>query len=244
MLTGLLAVMVLIAAVVVAMKLGEEPNGEDGVTRNGAQIAGTENPADGQISITPVRIRHLEKNSSRLRGDIGTTSYAANFADSVQVDVQLSEPGFCYLVACNPDGKTQLCYPASQDAAPESLQSIRFPPDRDSAFALTDGIGFQAFMVIGSRHPLPPYREWSTRIGQVPWEPTQGAGVWTYDGADFRRQDKERGEIISLDVPKPMKELCDFLKHCGDAESVFVIVFPVEMPERRGAETLEVDDGT
>src|SRR5262249_25096326 len=63
-------------------------------------------------ALTIVQFRGGNGATSRI-GTIGLTSYAAQYPeDSVRITVRLNDPAYCYLIAFNPNGKEQLCYPA------------------------------------------------------------------------------------------------------------------------------------
>ena len=52
-------------------------------------------------------------------------------------------------------------------------------------FTLNDGVGLQAFVLVASQKPLPPYGEWKARVGPLPWRSTSDGGIWRYDGQWF-----------------------------------------------------------
>ena len=82
-----------------------------------------------------------------------------------------SVPAYCFLIALNPDGTTQLCYPESPTTAPPATATaIDYPPDPRSGFGLTDGVGTQVFVVVASAKPLPSYAEWSKSTGDLALE--------------------------------------------------------------------------
>lgn len=101
--------------------------------------------------------------------------------DDIKVRVGFSEPAYFYLVALNPDGTVQLCFP-DRDDAPQSapISELRYPPAADTAFGLTDGAGQQAFVVVASREPLPSFRQWWDDSVRVPWPHPELGGNWIY----------------------------------------------------------------
>ena len=99
---------------------------------------------------------------------IGSDVFAGRLSQDARIQARLSGPGYCYLLALNPDGKTQLCYPEKPEAAPSRATTIDFPPDAGTGFGLTDGVGTQVFVLVASAKPLPPYAEWSKAWGPCP----------------------------------------------------------------------------
>ena len=100
---------------------------------------------------------------------IGIGVFAGRLAQDVRVQARLSVPGYCYLLALNPDGKTQLCYPATKPAAaPGHGDHDRLPgrpgyglwPDRRRRHP-----GVRA---VASAKPLPPYARVVKARGQCP----------------------------------------------------------------------------
>ncbi|HSQ58805.1 MAG TPA: protein kinase, partial [Gemmata sp.] len=149
--------------------------------------------------ILAVEARQFRGVNSMPIGVIGVDHRTIELNDSVRFTVKLSAPAYCYLIAFNPDGKDQLCYPEAESeqeargAIPHVLGEVRFPADSSKYFVL-DQAGIQAFVVIASSRPLPAYREWLSLAGAAPW-PKQSdrgdpGGVWRYDGASW-------GELIS-----------------------------------------------
>lgn len=129
---------------------------------------------------------------------------AALTDDDVQLAVAFTEPVYSYLLALNPDGQTQLCLPASDDQPQtEPSRELRFPEDADAAFGLTDGAGQQAFLVVASRSPLPPFRDWREGSERVSWPHPELVGNWVYRGGQLLSLG---GEPLAIGNDKPLRQ--------------------------------------
>jgi len=195
-------------------------------------------PTAGPVSTRPLRIEslHVELHArvpDDPTGTIGVGVFAGRLAQDVRVQAQLSGPGYCHLLALNPDGKTQLCYPNKPEAASSLTSTVDFPPDPGSGFGLTDGVGTQVFVLIASAKPLPPYAEWLKALGALPWKPAESGIVWRYDGRHFESE-ADRGEVRPLaDLPPPLEATCRALQSAPGVEAIRAVAFPVK-PRREG----------
>jgi serine/threonine protein kinase len=167
-------------------------------------------------------------------GLIGIGTFAARFGQDARVQAQLNLPACCYLIALNPNGKDQLCYPTDPGIAPSSAATIDYPSDPGKGFGLTDGVGTQAFVLIVSTKQLPSYAEWSKSLGDLPWKPISTDNVWRYDGRTFDR-DIERGAVRPLsDLPPALEATCQMLVGRPEVEAIRVLAFPVRPRPPRG----------
>ncbi len=187
------------------------------------------------ISLTPAALRvesfHAELHG-RVPGDpagrIGSEAFVSRVEQDVRVQVQLSIPAHCFLIALNPNGTTQLCYPKSPEIAPAATATIDYPPDPLSGFGLTDGAGTQAFVLVASAQPLPPYGEWTRKLGNLPWKPAPIENVWQYNGRSFGR-DTPRGDVRPLaDLPPSLEAACRALRAGPGVEAIQALAFPVK----------------
>ena len=164
------------------------------------------------------------------RGRMGVQAFAAEVEDDVQVSFSLSEPGYCYLLALNTDGRVQLCWPNDDQRIPEKARSMRFPVETAQGFGLTDGEGLQGFLLAASRMPLPAYARWGAKTG-LPWAKTQAEGVWRFSGTEIESEGDAdrgtRGQVRSLRGLEPFKEVCEALRSRDEFSSVRAIAFPV-----------------
>jgi len=190
-------------------------------------------PAADPVTTGPLRIESLHVELHRRvpgdpTGTIGVGVFAGRLAQDVRVQAQLNVPGYCYLLALNPDGKTQLCHPGKPEESPSRAATIDFPPDPGSGFGLTDGAGTQVFVLIASASPLPPYADWLKRVGAVPWKPAESGIVWRYDGRHFESE-ADRGDIRPLaELPPPLEATCRLLQSAPGVEAIRAVAFPVK----------------
>jgi hypothetical protein len=187
----------------------------------------------GPSSTTALRIESLKvalhpRENDDPSGMIGSDVFAGRLSQDARVQVRLSRPGYCYLLALNPDGTTQLCYPEKPETVPLSACTIDFPPDPGAGFGLTDGAGTQAFVLIASAKPLPAYAEWSKALGTLPWKAGATETVWRYDGRSFE-SDRDRGDVRPLaDLPSPLQATCRTLRAGPGVEAIRAVAFPVK----------------
>jgi serine/threonine protein kinase len=194
---------------------------------------------------TPLRIDSFEVVHRRLkpRGEDGKAEGYETIGkldkipcqirecDEVDVSAQLAAPAYSYLIALNPDGKDQLCHPSDQSKVPPQSTKIPF----DDFFRLTDGPGLQAFVVVASRRPLPPYEQWPARDGlRQRWRHVAADDVddgWEYkDGQVKRLSSGARGMLVKRPGAESLalfRGICDYLQKLPDIEVVQAIAFPV-----------------
>jgi hypothetical protein len=184
--------------------------------------------------VTSLQVDRFSNRSGKAEplGRIGAQSFGAEVDDDVQVTIGMSVPGYCYLLALNPDGKVQLCWPEDDQRAPEKTESIRFPVVTTLGFGLTDGEGLQGFLVAASLEPLPPFARWREQV-HLPWAKTRAEGVWRFDGAGIEPEGDPgrgtRGQVRSLRGLEPFARVCEELRARPEFSSVLAIAFPVEM---------------
>ena len=131
--------------------------------------------------VVSLEVRHFRGEPPTALGTIGKTPGPILFDDDVRVFAQLNTPAYCYLIALNPDGSVQLCHPDTETGPPPRSDQIVYPID-SKYFPLTDGTGFQGFVVLASRQPLPSFARWKGRPGCTgkpsrPMEPACGAST-------------------------------------------------------------------
>jgi hypothetical protein len=189
--------------------------------------------------LLPLKVEAMEvtlrgRNPPEDRGAIGLTQFSGRFEDDdVRVHARLNAPGYCYLIALNPNGELQLCLPVDDATAPSRLSEVTFPPDPGMAFGLTDGVGLQAFVLVAARDPLPPYRDWRARAGDLPWRKTDAGRPWRFDGHEFVPLAGARGAIRPMmGLPTPFEAVCRTLQARPEFAVIQAVAFPV-----RGSET-------
>ena len=201
----------------------------------------------GETRMPPVRIeemtvRQYRDESAMLIGNIAIGDRPINVDDSVRISARSSAPGHFYLIAFNPDGGEQLCYPEDPDltevrypegkeaksmtTAPGKTADLRVP--RDKYFGL-DIPGLQVFVLIASAEPLPPYAEWRSRFNAIPWAKTDSykqSSRWEFDGQEFAEIGQPRVQARG-GPPKEFRDLCNFFRNLPDVQAVRAIAFPV-----------------
>jgi hypothetical protein len=156
--------------------------------------------------------------------------HAVQQNDYVRVKAELNASAHCYLIAFNPDGTAQLCYPfpGEQDHPPRPWSRLTYPAG-NVFFKLNDGVGLQAFVLLASRQPLPVYAEWKRSLGALPWQASAGDGEWRFDGETFEPlAGGSRGTEEGRPVSAAFVKLCDFLRErAGGTMMMEAVVFPV-----------------
>jgi hypothetical protein len=234
----------LLAAGGLAWALWPRAEGEDAppVVQRAPPVAPTPEPP---LRVRSLRVMHHavtpDGKKSEPRGAIGEKSFRTRFGDQVTITVELSSPGYFYLVALNADGKEQLLWPTDDRneplvaTAPAKRKRLVFPRG-GKQFTLNDERrgGMQAFLVLASRQPLPAYEKW-TQAGRIAWgrrEP--GAAVWQADDRGVYElgagQGAVRGSVEPLRGAPPLDELCKALR-VGGVEVVEAIAFGVRAQE-------------
>jgi hypothetical protein len=186
-------------------------------------------------------------------GPIGGKSMEALFNDRVVVQVDLSEPAYCYLIGFNFDGKEQLLWPRNEkkkggDATlvPPLLKRVQCPPppgegEKQRGLKLDDDErgGIQAYVVVASRQALPAYAQWKReRAAKVPWRyQAAGPGVWRSDGEKLDTVEagdvRVRASEVELEeqVRPPLLQLSRWAR--GEGVTVEAVAFPVYRREKR-----------
>ena len=160
---------------------------------------------------------------------------SAQVDDDLRIEVDVSEPAYCFLFALNPDGNIQLCYPEMEQMPPERIDRLAFPQQKDLAFGLTDGAGYQVFVLVASKKPLSSFDQWSQKLPGEASIWTEGlSGNWVYlqgqmEPRSFRNgQDvRTRGDIRKIAHPKKLVDFLDTLR-AEDGVDAAAIVFEVK----------------
>jgi serine/threonine protein kinase len=168
-----------------------------------------------------------EAHAPEALGEIGKQAHVAHFGDLVRLEIELTAPAYLYLLAFHPNGKERLLWPFDRTtgegdewARGESQQRLEFPPDQRDFVPLDEGAagGLQAFAVVASRNPLPPFIQWKVRRGRASWGRCPAAsGVW---GADpscvFRIRDNGREMLPDGQAPEVSVPLAALVKSLGE----------------------------
>lgn len=175
------------------------------------------------------RVMHFRDglSNSELLGEIGVESLQTREKDAVQVQARFRQPVYCYLLAFNPNGEDQLCYPADKTAAPSPQTSLDYPLLSSDAFYLTDGAGQQAFALVVSRSPLPAYQQWLSQAGRFPWEHHDPGSALRFDGKAVQVAKNDRGTVAKLKGFDAFEQLCEWLRKTSSADEIQAVTFPV-----------------
>jgi serine/threonine protein kinase len=201
-------------------------------------------PPGGPAKIESMTVNQYRGESATLLGDISTTSQEILTTDSVRVATKLKAPGYCYLLAFNPDGAEQLCYPEDPELPAvlytenKNAKSMELTPSKNAEFQFPKDEyfepgqkGLQVFVLIASAEPLRPYAKWRSQVGSIPWKKTDSydqPNRWEFDGQDYHRLPEERGQKVERGgAPKAFRDLCDFLRKLRDVQAVRALAFPV-----------------
>jgi hypothetical protein len=184
-----------------------------------------------------------EGDETKPIGTLGVDSSSAREKDLVRVSARLDRPAYCYVIAFTPDGHDQLYYPPDRDVPPPKSAEIDYPGDEGSYLPLTEGAGLQAFVVVASNEPLPPYERWRAGLGDIPWRPTQADGVWRSDGRGLElamagtarsRSPDRGGPTEQPQPPTPLSQLHRFLTTRPGVAAVRTLAFPVKPGRAEG----------
>jgi predicted Ser/Thr protein kinase len=218
---GGLGVTVLLGAAVLALVFGL-PGRPHSSSPPVTQLA----PPMAELKVLAFDIRAFRENVGPL-GDVGVTVHDLRKDDDVRIHARLSAPGYCYLIAFNPDGKEFPCYPENRAGIPNLVEEFHYPAGSTKVFQLNDGVGMQAFVLLVSRKPLPPYSQWREDVGRAPWwRAAQVEAVWRFDGKEF--EGTRRAKVRELEsLPRQLIGLCDFFKDRQGIDALRVVAFPV-----------------
>jgi serine/threonine protein kinase len=180
--------------------------------------------------ILSLKVEHFRAGKDfKAFGPIGASIEPIRFDDDLRVRASLSAPGYCYLLALNPDGKVQRCVPAAATEPPTQSEEIVYPTGEEY-FPLTDGVGWQAFLLLVSCDPLPAFDMWAGRT-IIRWEPAhdESVCVWRFDGHAIepvtrpdRSQPRKRAG-----APRNFKKTCDSIRKLPLIDAVAAIAFQV-----------------
>jgi serine/threonine protein kinase len=206
-------------------------------------------PPPPPVRIERMELRHSRGDGSTFLGTIGLDDTSVCLDnDEVRIHAWLNTPAYCYLIALHPNGSTQLYYPegeAGEATSPPLSDRVSYPLGNNLS-PLTDGVGLQAYVLVASRQPLPPYSEWKTRLRSLPWGATQTEGVWHYDGQQYQRFSKRRSDPRpAADVPAPFAAACRALAQGPGIQAIDAWAFPVlpQEPEVTNSAPVQDRDG-
>jgi hypothetical protein len=175
-------------------------------------------------------------------GILGEKSFGTRLGDSVEVEVELTQEAYAYLIAFRPDGKEEVIYPDSEDEKPARTAMVRYPAlekKRGENYGLDEGVGLQAFAVVISSRPLASYHEWRRGLGAAAWSkhPASPGVVWQDQGdrmLDYTSiyPRSERGKDREVIGKTPLSHLTDWLRQAPGVDTVAAIGFAVSPKEK------------
>jgi hypothetical protein len=200
--------------------------------RSGARAAVTVAAAPLQVRELRVSVVKETRKAFRSAYELGVHIFAAHFGNEVQVHADFSEPVYCFLLAFNPDGKEQLCWPADPRQPPEQQAQLNYPEERWMFFPLNDGVGLQAFVLLASRQPLPAYEDWKAQCPVLAWQTfsTRAGIVWRGDGQRLEPllpDVEKRGAVVKDAGVDTLARLCTQLRQAPGIEALAVEAFAV-----------------
>jgi hypothetical protein len=227
---------VLVAALCLAVVLA----GRGDRTRQALSSEGRPATAVRVLGLDVKHFMHIEGPAGlaadRPAGLLGEGSFVTRQGDSVEVEAELSQPAYAYLIAFSPDGAEEVCYPDNADEPPAQSDRLRYPPPSKPGYnyGLDEGEGLQAFAVVASNRQLPAYGEWRRRRGRDVWAkhaPSPGV-VWQDLGdgmlaftSDHPRNERARDrEVVGKTA---LSALTGALRQAPEVETVATIAFAV-----------------
>jgi hypothetical protein len=219
-----------------------------GSTGPGPGSPGAEGPAapqaQGPLRIRPLRVLHYQTKGKKAIGPrrVGDPLFTPRYGDAVTLEVKLSAPAYCYILAFNFHGSEEVLWPVDEKGspsarlAPPQAERVHFPLSGRLYLELEkekEGArsGLQAYAAAASPRPLPPFGQWrkgrsgadwkSLPAGQTVWE-ADAKGAYAYVlgvGAD-------RAVLRQGPGTPPLAALCQALFGDG-VEAVEAVAFPV-----------------
>jgi hypothetical protein len=188
-----------------------------------------------------VKLTHNIDGRGLPAGLLGKDVFVPHLRDTVTVDARLTRPAYAYLIAFQPDGKMEVCFPEAEDEPPSLTDNPRYPSTAASAeqeYGLSDGEGLQAFAVVVSSKPLPAFKDWWPQPG-CPWKTADAPlGVmYRANGEDpvqaWGAANQARSKGVEVAGKKPVGELAGWLRQIPGIETVQVLGFAVAPAEKR-----------
>lgn len=196
-------------------------------------MPGVVSPANAEIALT--HYHYPRGADTGVRYPI-TESPRAVEEDEVDIHVQFDQPSYCFIVALNPDGVVQLCFPEEGEdhLQAEPIEEIKYPKTPGQVFPFTDGAGQQTFLVIWSGRPMDSFANWSANLGDVSDFADRMSGRWLWIDHDIESWKVDAARPFTRGTPQPSRtqrgseplvELCQRFETSG--YGVYAISFPV-----------------
>ncbi len=168
-----------------------------------------------------------------------------NEGDALRFIARFNEPAYVYLVALAASGgESFLCWPETGSAAPPPIESLEYPPPGPEGeqvlWNLEEGPGLHAFAMVVSAEPLPPFGQWSSAVGTLPWPEDTGLALADGTGAltpivltrgGEQRLGGSRAPGERRVLPGPIESLSAHLRRLGPPLESLAYVVPVQPAE-------------
>jgi tRNA A-37 threonylcarbamoyl transferase component Bud32 len=226
----LIATAAAVLLAVAAWRLWPAATAKSGVSDSVANASGEVTlPAPAELQ--PLQYTHYANadQDSRTMGPLFENGNVRE-NDDLRLDGTFPNPVYCFLIALNPDGTVQLCYPDARDAAQEEpIAEIHFPSSSGQGFGFTDGAGQQGFLLVTSPNPLPTFDSWVGSVGKLQDALVEVEGRWYWnDGQVVPVARQTRGAIRDLQGHEDFSALCERIQSSSNDQSVHGVTFAVE----------------
>ena len=188
-------------------------------------------PIAGEVvpRIVSFRVAHFRGDKPPLSlGNIGESSWTASLGDVVRVYALLDATAHCYLFTVSPNGWVELCDSTTNGA--DARSEVRFQTGQEY-YPLTDGMGWQAYVLLVSRKPLHALDSWKEHTRQE-WKSDvvdTPDCVWHFDNGSYEAAcTKTRGSRREhADAPRAFVEICDYFGRVDGIDAVKAVAFAV-----------------
>lgn len=208
-----------------------DPNSESGGSRSGQSAAVTLATAES-IQEDDIKLTHFVNDDRTSRGEPLFQNGPTRVDDDLRVDATFSKPTYCFLVAINPDGEIQLCFPATASTVQTNpINELHFPEDSKQGFGFTDGTGQQAFLLIWSVTPLPSFSDWKQKLDPWPSLHQGASGRWFWRNGrlePWSERGETRGTIRDLKGSESFVSMCTQLQKISPGIEIYGVSFPIE----------------
>jgi hypothetical protein len=174
-----------------------------------------------RLELKVFRITHIPASDTDDRSDIALNSgEARDLDDHVRIDVELSEPAYCMVVALNSDGSVELCYPENVGVQ-ERIAALRYPESSLEAFGPFNKEGLQAFVFVATRKRPPSFKDWQPNLSRN-WRPIAADGVFIFDGIT-EEHPSVLGHVEEVEGKlQPLRQIVDILRTNQDKHDLDV----------------------
>lgn len=192
-----------------------------------------ESPQDSERNTTPMQVswnlKHWAKEKDGWSGTPLFQTGKPQVGDGLSIEVNFSSPAYCYLIALNPDGSVDLCWPGEQEGTPRSApEPLKYPEADNEMFAFEEGTGQQAFLLVYSSVELPSCEEWLEDVGKLEWDSSDfGRWYWRDNELVSAYSSEERGGPKEVPGTSQFYEVCKHIEGMSEDVDVYGVSFPV-----------------